>query len=106
MLSEATELMKPKIIWSSWFVPPKYTAWVIAPFIFFKTSREDTSDRLFRHELEHIYQVNRDGWLKFYVRYLWWSLRHGYWNNPYEVDARAAQDEPLNPVERHWKDNG
>lgn len=24
------------------------------------------------------------------VKYLWWLCRYGYWNNPYEVEARVA----------------
>lgn len=98
--------MKPRFKYSSWFVPPGYKAWVIAPWVFFKTSKEETSDALFRHELEHIYQVDREGWLKFYAKYIWYSIRHGYLNNPYEMEARWAQNKPLTPVERHWKDHG
>lgn len=40
----------------------------------------------------------------FAVRYLWWLARHGYWNNPYEIEARAAehaQKEPPMP-EHHY----
>lgn len=98
--------MKPRIRYSHWFVPRGYKAWVIAPYIFFRTSKEETTDRLFRHEMQHIYQVDKNGWLKFYIKYLWYSIRHGYQNNPYEVEARELQDKPLNPVERHWKDHG
>ena len=98
--------MKPKIKWKSRFVPPGYRAWVIAPFMFFRPSRVDTSDVLFRHEMEHMYQVCRDGWLKFYVKYLWYSMRYGYLNNPYEVEARAAENEPLTSAERFFKDHG
>jgi hypothetical protein len=97
--------MKPRIRYSHWFVPLGYKAWVIAPYIFFKTNKETTTDRLFRHELEHIYQVDREGWFKFYIKYIWYSIRYGYLKNPYEVEARTAQERPLSPVERHWKDH-
>lgn len=46
-------------------------------------------DRLIAHELEHVRQ-----WREvplFPLRYAWESLRRGYWNNRYEVEARAAE---------------
>lgn len=42
---------------------------------------------LLLHELRHVDQFQGDR--AFPVRYVWGSLRHGYWNNPYEADARA-----------------
>ena len=48
--------------------------------------------RLIRHELCHLRQIERDGRVVFAVRYLWWLLRYGYRGNPYEVEARAAED--------------
>jgi hypothetical protein len=48
--------------------------------------------RLIRHELCHLQQIERDGRLVFALRYSWWLLRYGYRNNPYEVEARAAED--------------
>lgn len=47
------------------------------------------------HERCHIKQIKRDGRLLFALKYSWWTLRRGYWNNPYEVEARAAEDRPL-----------
>jgi hypothetical protein len=44
---------------------------------------------LLRHELAHIEQMRRDGQLKYWSRYYWWMITKGYWNNPYEVEARA-----------------
>ena len=50
---------------------------------------------LLRHEAEHLRQIKRDGRLVFAVRYLWWLARYGYRANPYEVEARAAENRPL-----------
>ncbi len=47
--------------------------------------------RLLRHEMKHIEQIKRDGKVLFSVRYLWWFLRYGYYENPYEVEARQAE---------------
>lgn len=45
-----------------------------------------------RHEDEHKVQWQRDGWVKFACRYVWWSITKGYANNPYELDAVAAEE--------------
>ena len=47
--------------------------------------------RLLRHERKHLEQIERDGRLLFSIKYSWWTLRHGYHMNPYEVEARAAE---------------
>lgn len=87
------------MVFDTWFVPPKQLAWVLYPFIFFKEKKDDVSGVLYRHELEHIYQVQREGWFKFYLTYIWYSIRHGYQDNPYEIHARAAQNNQLTQEE-------
>lgn len=82
--------MKLRIIYDTWFVPPKHRAWVVYPFMFFRDPDAEVSDELFRHELEHVYQVHRVGWLGFYCKYIWYSLTRGYRYNPYEIEAREA----------------
>lgn len=57
----------------------------IAPFIFYNGVM---SEELKRHELVHIEQVKRLGWIRFYLTYLWYIARYGYKNNPFEVEAR------------------
>jgi hypothetical protein len=81
-----------------------YAGMVIYPFMLFKRDQKDIDDRLFRHELEHIYQVQKYGWIKFYVTYIWYNIRYGYRENPYEVVAREAADAPLTEDERWLKD--
>ncbi len=44
-----------------------------------------------RHELCHIKQFKEHGFIIFPVKYLWESMRHGYYNNKYEAEARAAE---------------
>lgn len=43
---------------------------------------------LLAHELVHVRQWRDDA--LFPLRYSLATLRHGYWNNPYEVEAREA----------------
>ena len=48
--------------------------------------------RLVRHEQAHADQIAQYGVIGFYARYLWFTLRYGYRNNPLEVQARKAED--------------
>ena len=48
-------------------------------------------ERWLRHELCHIKQFDTYGYLPFVIKYLWESLRVGYYNNKYEVEARKAE---------------
>jgi hypothetical protein len=50
------------------------------------------TDRLLRHELAHVRQWQRAP-LTFPLHYVWQHLKHGYRDNPYEVEARAAEAE-------------
>lgn len=44
-----------------------------------------------KHELCHVEQFKKYGFVGFIIRYLWESLKKGYYNNKYEVEARAAE---------------
>jgi hypothetical protein len=45
-----------------------------------------------KHELCHIAQFKKHGYIIFLIKYLWESLKKGYQNNKYEVEARAAEE--------------
>jgi hypothetical protein len=45
-----------------------------------------------KHELCHVRQFQQYGFIGFLSRYVWESIRIGYYNNKYEVEARAAED--------------
>jgi hypothetical protein len=66
--------------WAGLALPP-LGAWV----------EDISSERMVRHERRHLQQAQEVGVLKWYVLYAWYTLRHGYWNNPFEVDAREAE---------------
>ncbi len=95
--------MKLRVKYRSKLVRKGYGAWVLYPWMFFRDRRRDVTDRLFRHELEHVYQVQRMGWLRFYVTYLWHLARKGYNDHPYEIEARAMESLPLTAAERELK---
>jgi hypothetical protein len=44
------------------------------------------------HEIEHVRQFQRYGFVRFSVLYLWESARKGYYNNRFEVEARMAEN--------------
>lgn len=43
------------------------------------------------HENRHKQQIASEG-LLFYFKYFYYTIRYGYENNPYEVDAKNAGD--------------
>ena len=45
------------------------------------------------HELKHVEQYSRDGFWRFLWKYLIESVKKGYRNNRYEVEARAAEND-------------
>jgi len=50
-----------------------------------------TNTNWLRHEVCHVKQWNRKGYLLFLIQYLWFSARVGYYNNPFEFEARQAE---------------
>ena len=48
-------------------------------------------ERLMRHELCHVKQYSEHGFIPFLLKYLIESIRHGYTNNRFEREARAAE---------------
>ena len=58
------------------------------------TSREDflKNKKWLKHELKHIQQFHEHGFLPFIYKYLIESLRNGYYNNRFEIEARNAEN--------------
>jgi hypothetical protein len=50
-----------------------------------------SNQRWVKHELKHIEQFEEHGYFTFIWKYLVESIRKGYYNNKYEVEARAAE---------------
>lgn len=49
-------------------------------------------DKWLKHELCHVKQFREHGYVFFVVKYLWESIRKGYYNNRFEVEARKAEE--------------
>lgn len=45
------------------------------------------------HELKHVQQYEQHGVFLFLWKYLLESMRNGYYNNAFEVEARAAEND-------------
>jgi hypothetical protein len=51
------------------------------------------NEKWLKHELCHIRQYKQHGYVCFIAKYLWESLRKGYYNNKFEVEAREEEEE-------------
>ena len=45
-----------------------------------------------KHELCHVAQFKKYGYIRFAILYLWESMLKGYPNNKFEIEARAAEE--------------
>lgn len=90
--------MKPKFVpaygpWR-WFLKGAGYRAITMPWRSIYVLREYLEvEELRRHELVHIEQIERDGAVKFSILYLWYLVRYGYWNNPYEQEAYRRQSD-------------
>lgn len=48
--------------------------------------------RWLKHELCHVQQFKQHGYFMFVIKYLYESIKVGYYNNKFEVEAREAED--------------
>ena len=57
------------------------------------TSQEFLSNNKWvKHELCHIKQYKQHGFIGFLVKYLWESVKVGYYKNKFEEEAREAEE--------------
>jgi hypothetical protein len=78
----------------SHLVPPGFAAWVpLRRTILIKPGAE-ASERRIAHELVHVHQAERSLWPLAYV-IQWAATGFSYKRMPYEVEARASQNEPF-----------
>lgn len=45
-----------------------------------------------KHEMCHVRQFKKHGFLLFVCKYLYESMKHGYYQNKYEIEAREAEN--------------
>jgi hypothetical protein len=74
----------------------KKVAMVIGTTIhLFNTTRAEflSNERWLNHELTHVKQYAQYGFYRFLFLYLYESVRSGYWNNKFEVEARSKEND-------------
>lgn len=59
-------------------------------------------ETLIRHEVAHLAQMDRDGWLRFWVLCVWWYFVPGYDRSPYEIEAREAEGDAEHSLLKGW----
>jgi hypothetical protein len=79
---------------AAWKLNSDIAAIVIGNTIFLhNASRSEflNNKRCLLHELKHLEQFSQHGFIRFIFMYLIESIRHGYTNNKFEIEARAAE---------------
>jgi len=75
-----------------WFLRATGFAGITLPPLGIYILAERINDlQLIRHELAHWEQAQRMGIVRWAITYLFYNVRYGYWDNPLEVEARAAE---------------
>ena len=59
--------------------------------IYYRDEECMNNDRLKRHELQHIVQMERDGKFVHFIKYCYYWIVYGYEKNPYEIEAVEAE---------------
>jgi len=80
--------------WVLWFCSDRrFTTWAITlgQSTYYSVLEKEVGARWRRHEEKHKEQWRTEGRIRFAAKYLWFSIRYGYENNPLEVEARAAE---------------
>lgn len=73
-----------------WFLPKRYVAITLASHVLTREAKLD--ERVLRHESVHVEQWRQYGRFGFLVRYLWYHFNYGYTGNPFEIEAREAEE--------------
>lgn len=60
----------------------------------YNTSKEEflQNTKWVKHELCHVQQFKQHGFTGFIIKYVWESIKKGYYQNKFEVEARKAED--------------
>jgi hypothetical protein len=82
--------MRPKYIRNN-LIPALFghDAVTLAKWVFIN-NKSFTDTRLRKHEARHVYQFSQEPFT-FWFKYLYYQVKYGYWDNPYEKDARSFE---------------
>lgn len=80
--------------WAAWKLNSHHMAMVLGNTIHLHNTPKSQfllNRRWVQHELVHVQQFRRYGFTGFLLRYLWESIKNGYFNNKFEVEARKGE---------------
>ena len=83
MIKEAKNLVR------LWLLRTGYVGITLPPFGIYILKERLNDEVVRKHELVHWSQYEKLGAISFYAKYLYYSHKYGYWNNPMEAEARA-----------------
>ena len=81
---------------AAWKLSSQSVAMVLGKTIHLHNTTKENflqNEKCVKHEFCHIQQFRQHGYIGFIAKYLWESMRKGYYNNRFEVEARAAETE-------------
>ena len=68
---------------------------VLYPFVLLSASQNEILPSVLKHEITHVYQIEREGICNFYCKYLRYMKNDSYENNPFEQEAYFDENKPL-----------
>jgi len=75
--------------WMRPFLPKRFVAITVSKSLcLYRTTDHLDDEQLRVHEGVHAAQFREHGWIGFIVKYCWYFVRYGYWNSPFEIEAR------------------
>jgi hypothetical protein len=90
-LARVRILTAPWLFRLPWF--GRFDGYTIWSTILLREALQRTSEDLIAHELVHVWQGQHE-WVRLWLSYLkastFWGDHSGYWENPYEREARTA----------------
>jgi len=97
------DIARVRILRTPWlFAVPwfrRFDGYTIWSTILLRGPLDQVDDDLITHELVHVWQGQHE-WVRLWASYVrpstFWGDRSGYWENPYEVQARSAVEQTSN----------
>lgn len=74
----------------SWLLRKSGFSGVTLPWAIYILPEKLSDTILIKHERQHEQQIKQHGVVMFYIKYLWYNFKYGYFNNPFEVEARKV----------------
>ena len=71
-----------------------HDAWTFGEFIFVNDKAKNDQP-LILHEKVHVKQWRRNLYIFFPIRYVYYKLKYGYKNNPFEIEAYRESGHPF-----------